>query len=421
VEVKPGETVNIELKLDRNVDLTSKGWFNGSTHVHMNYGGHLRNTPAALLAMARAQGVHIVSGLVANKDNRILDWQYFRPGNPPDPASDIAARSLLLFGEENRPPFWGHTFYIGLRENLISPFLTGYEGTALNSLWPSNSELFRKARAQGAATGYVHAFGGESDPLAGSGVGGAKGYAVDVALGLIDCLEWSAASRGSLIPLFHAWNNDFHIAPVGGEDALANMQDHRPVGIIRTFAYLGRDFSVDGWINALKQGRTIVSSGPVIQFSVNGEQPGGSVKLPAPGSVKLAGQVWSNTPIRLVRVYRNGEPWKSFPLSGEPTQFSFEEQAMVETSSWFSLVVEADEQSPAPQGAYAQAISNSVRVYTGDDKIRSKASAEYFLRWIDRLRGEIADPKLWRTDREKERAMADLDAAAAVYRSRAAE
>ena len=114
-----------------------------------------------------------------------------------DPASNLAERSLLVFGEENRPPFWGHTFYIGLRDHLISPFLTGYEGTGLNSPFPTNTELFRKARVQGAATGYVHAFGGESDPLKGKGIGGAKGYAVDVALGTIDALERSAASRGS--------------------------------------------------------------------------------------------------------------------------------------------------------------------------------------------------------------------------------
>ena len=78
--------------------------------------------------IAHAQGMHIVSALVANKDNRILDWQYFQPGGKEHPASDLADRSLLVFGEEYRPPFWGHTFYIGLRDHLISPFLTGYEG-----------------------------------------------------------------------------------------------------------------------------------------------------------------------------------------------------------------------------------------------------------------------------------------------------
>ena len=63
---------------------------------------------------------------------------------------------LVLVGEEYRPPFYGHMFFLGLRDHLISPFTTGYEGTGIESLYPSNSDMLRKARAQGAVTGYVH-------------------------------------------------------------------------------------------------------------------------------------------------------------------------------------------------------------------------------------------------------------------------
>ena len=41
------------------------------------------------MLMARAQGMNIVSALVANKDNRILDWQYFRKGGGEHPASNL--------------------------------------------------------------------------------------------------------------------------------------------------------------------------------------------------------------------------------------------------------------------------------------------------------------------------------------------
>ncbi len=421
VRVNAGQTAEVRLTMKPHVDLTAKGWFNGSTHVHMNYGGNLHNTPANLLMTANAQGMHIVSSLVANKDNRILDWQYFKPGGKEHPASNLARRSLLLFGEENRPPFWGHTFFIGLTDHLISPFFTGYEGTGLDSLFPANTELFRKARAQGAATGYVHAFGGDSDPLSGSGIGGAKGYAVDVALGTIDALEWSSASRGSLIPLHHAWNNDFPVTPVGGEDSLANMQDNRPVGIIRTYAYLGNNFTVDGWVNALKKGHTFLSSGPVVEFAVNGQMPGDSVRLSNPGPVTVEGKVWSSTPIRLVRIYRDGKIWKDLTIAANQTEFVFREQAQATDSGWFSLVVESDELPPATAKVYAQAVTNAVRVYVGNGKIRSRESAKYFQEWIQRLRKMISDPALWRSEGERQRAFADLDAADNVYKARSAE
>ena len=107
LDLRPGETREVRLTLRQKTDMAAQGWYNGSTHVHMNYGGVIHNTPESLLLMARAQGMHIVSALVANKDNRILDWQYFEKGGKPHPASDIRRRSLLLFGEENRPPSGG--------------------------------------------------------------------------------------------------------------------------------------------------------------------------------------------------------------------------------------------------------------------------------------------------------------------------
>lgn len=414
LDIRPGETRDIRMTLRPKTDMAARGWYNGSTHVHMNYGGVLRNTPENLLLMARAQGMHIVSALVANKDNRILDWQYFAKGGKADPASDISAPSLLLFGEENRPPFWGHTFYIGLSDHLIAPFMTGYDGTALSSLYPSNTDLFLKARSQGAATAYVHAFSGDGDPLM-KGLGGAKGYPVDVALGTIDALEWSAASRGSLIPLFHAWNNDFHIAPVGGEDALTNMQDHRPVGIIRTYAWLGERFSVDAWVDAIKKGHTFASSGPVVNFRVSGKIPGDDLRLPAQGGeVTIEGEVSALTPVRKIVIYRDGRPWRQ-------VSEKFSERVAVNSSHWFSMVVEADELPPASPAVYSQAVTNCVRVYVGDRKIRSAESAQYFLTWIAQLRKITSDPSLWRTEAERAHVHKQFDDAAKVYQSRMVE
>ncbi|MCC6857339.1 MAG: CehA/McbA family metallohydrolase, partial [Bryobacterales bacterium] len=418
VEARAGATHAVTLTLKPVADLPSKGWYAATTHTHMNYGGPLRNTPAMLGLMARAQGLHIVTGMVANKDNRVLDWQHFRPDGQMDPASDLPGRLLIVFGEEHRPSFWGHSFLIGLRDHLISPFASGYKGTALDSIYPSNTDVFREARAQGAATGYVHAFGGDRDPLAGGG--GPKGFGIDVALGTIDGVEWMSSSRGALIPLFHAWNNDFRIAPVGGEDSLANMESQRLPGIMRTYAYLGRNFTLQGWVDALKQGRVFLSSGPVPEFSVGGRMPGESVDLPAGGGpVPITGSVRSRTPLLSVRIYHNGTVWKEIPAAGKK-EVRFAEHAAVSKSGWFSLVAEAEETRPAP-GAFGQAVSNAVRVYVGKQPIRSRASARYYLDWLAKLRAQVSDPSLYRSEREMKRVLARLEEAAAVYRKRLEE
>ena len=241
---------------------------------------------------------------------------------------------------------------------------------------------------------------------------------MDVALGTIDALEWSAASRGSLIPLFHAWNNDFPVTPVGGEDSLANMQDNRPLGIIRTYAWMNGPPSHDGWVSALKNGRVFMTSGPLVEFSVGGKGPGEKVFLPAAGPVAITGRVWSRTPLRVVRIYRNGEVWKEIPVSGKSVQIN--ETVSLDASAWFAIVAEAAEFRPVPQ-AYAQAVTNAVRVYIGGKPIRSRASAEYYLRWLDRLRATISKPEDWRSEREHSRVSAQIDEAAAIFRKRAEE
>ena len=53
----------------------------------------------------------------------------------------------------------------------------------------------------------------------------------------------------------------------------------------------------------------------------------------------------------------------------------------------------------ALDGEYPQAATNVIRVYVGDQKIRNRESAEYFLSWIDKLRGMAEAWPWWRSPR----------------------
>ena len=75
------------------------------------------------MMMSEAEDQDIVNEQVANKDNRILDYQYFVPGGGPHPLSQ--PNRVLVVGQEYRPPFYSHVFMFGIREHLTSPFTTG--------------------------------------------------------------------------------------------------------------------------------------------------------------------------------------------------------------------------------------------------------------------------------------------------------
>ena len=80
-------SAQVDLELQRLTDLSAHGWYNGSTHVHMNYAGNLHNTLENLMMMSAAEDQDMVNEQVANKDNRILDHQYFVPGGKAHPLS----------------------------------------------------------------------------------------------------------------------------------------------------------------------------------------------------------------------------------------------------------------------------------------------------------------------------------------------
>ncbi|MEK7405932.1 MAG: CehA/McbA family metallohydrolase [Acidobacteriota bacterium] len=412
VEVKPEETARLTLTLRRVTDFAAKGWRGGSTHVHTSYGGNLRHGLEDLMLMSRAEGQEIVCALVANKDNRVLDWQHFVPGGGEHPVSQRDPAVKVIVGEEYRPPFWGHVFLLGLKDHLISPFTTGYEGTAIESLYPSNTDMFRKAKAQGAVTGYVHAFGGERDPLEG-GLGVAKAFPVDAALGTVDALEWSQASRAQLAVWHHALNNDLPIWPAGGEDSITDLHRGKLIGSVRTYAFLDKEFSVAAWLEALRKGRTFFTTGPLLEFRVNGRLPGDAIRLAAAGgTVTLEGSVTSIAPLEKVVIYANGRALKQLSVAG-----AFRERVPLTESTWFSLYAEGPPYRFL-DGNYLQAATNAIRVYVGEQPIRNRASAEYFIRWIDKLSELASQWPWWRSEREKQHVLAQFAEARRVYQSR---
>ena len=418
VDAAAGANRNVTVALKRMTDMSARGWYSGSTHTHMNYGGNLRNTLENLMFMAKAEDQDIVNELVANKENRVFDYQYFEPGGGEHSISRKDATTKLLVGQEYRPPFYGHVFMLGLREHLISPFLTGYESTGIESLYPSNTDMFRKALAQSAVTGYVHAFSTDADPLE-RDLGVAKAFPVDAALGTTQCLEWSAASRAQLAVWHHALNNDLRITPTGGEDSISNLQHSKLIGSVRTYAYLGSDFSIAAWLEALRKGRTFFSSGPLLEFRINDKRPGEEVRLPAAGgSITIEAQASSIAPLSKVVIHRNGVEWKQLPLDKHTA--TLRASFPVTESGWYSLYAEGPRNEYLDTN-YVQAATNAIRVYAGDRPIRSKASAEYFVRWIDKLQAMAEEWPWWRSDKEKEHVFAQFREARQVYERLAKE
>lgn len=420
-DIKAGETVAVTVRLKKITELADLGWYGGSTHVHMNYAGNLHNTLENLMMMSEAEDQDIVNEQVANKDNRILDYQHFVPGGGPHPLSQ--PNRVLVVGQEYRPPFYGHVFMFGMRDHLMSPFTTGYEGTAIESLYPSNTDMFRKAKAQGATVGYVHAHFGENDPI-NEGLGGAKGFMVDAALGTTDAVEWSDAGTGLFAPWYAVLNNGFHVTATGGEDSISSMHQSKLVGSVRTYIYTGaKGLSMPAWFQGLREGRAMVTTGPLVLLKVNGMLPGDEVKLPASGGdVQVTGWVRSIVPISQVSLVFNGEVVEKIPVSGDRKSVDFSKTLKVTRSGWYHLRAEGAPADRYPlDSRYAQGFTNPVWVTVGTEPVRSKAAADYSVKWVDQLEAMAKQWPGWRSEKEKTHVFAQFEEARKIYRQRASE
>ena len=357
----------------------------------------------------------IVNEQIANKDNRVLDYQFFVPGGGAYPSS--TPDRILVVGQEYRPPFYGHVFMFGLEDHLISPFTTGYEGTAIESLYPSNTDMLRKAKAQGATTGYVHAFGGDGDLLDGN-LGGGKGFIVDAALGATDALEWSNAGQAGFHPLYAVWNNDLRVTAVGGEDALSSLHWTPLVGATRTYVRTpDGSRTMEGWFQGLGDGRAFVTTGPLVEFTVNGEIPGGEIELPAgTTAVSVRARVRSITPLTRAWLVHNGREVGEVPLAADRTTGDFEGEVAVTGSGWIHLRAEGVPEERYPLDArYAQAFTNPVWFTVGGVPIRDADSADYSLAWIERLTEMAEEWPGWRSEDERRSVFDQFREAAAVY------
>ncbi len=418
IEIVEGEVSELNIELRRMTDMAAKGWYSASTHVHANYGGNLHNTLENLMMMSRAEDQDLVLEQVANKDNRILDYHYFEEGGGSHSISE--EDQIVVVGQEYRPPFYGHVFMFGMREHLISPFVTGYEGTAIESLYPSNTDMFLKAKAQGAVTGYVHPFLGENDPLAGT-LGGGKGFIVDAALGTTDALEWSDSNRAGFFPLYAVWNNGLRVTATGGEDSISSLHRSKLVGSYRTYVYTGNQgLSMEAWFDGLTRGRAMVSSGPLLEMTIGTALPGDTVELPASGGrVNINGQLRSITELDDVALYCNGEEIERFPIRGDGTSLDISYEYEVSDSGWCHLRAEGD---PSERGVldviYAQAFTNPIWIQVGNQAIQDAESARYALAWIDKLQDLAEAWPGWRSQREKDHVYGQFDEARRVYRNK---
>jgi hypothetical protein len=381
-------------------------------HVHMNYGGHYRNTPATLAAQAAAEDLDVVQDLIVNKEERVPDFAWFR--TDADPAS--TAQVTILHAQEFHTSFWGHLGLLHLNDHLLTPDFAAYRHTALASPWPHNGAIANLAHAQGALVGYVHPYDAHIDPAHEPVLSHA--LPADVIAGKVDYLEVMGFSdhKATAEVWYRLLDLGFRLPAGAGTDAMANYAALRgPVGLNRVFLDTGGRRDAAALKAALAGGRGFVSNGPLLGLELGGARPGDTLAR-AGGEVSYHVALRSPVAIDHLELVQNGRVLASFPLAGERRSIDVRGTVRLARGGWVLLRAWNDAADPLLLDLYPYATTSPVYLSLPAPPVQRRADAAFFVTWMERVIAAAAARDDYNDDAERRATLAYLERARDGYR-----
>jgi len=402
LEVIAGQEKTVIVELERWIDPSSRSWYSGESHIHANYGyGHWYNTPETMRLQLEGEGLNVANFMVANSDtDGVFDREFFR--GAPDPLS--ASQTVLYWNEEFRATLWGHMTLLNLQQ-LVEPIFTGFKETTNPWDSPTNAEIADQTHLQGGLVNYTHPANNVSDPYLSAY--SAKAVPVDVALGKIDSLDinWGEAT---LSVWYRLLNCGFRLPASAGTDCFLNRIRSRLPGSDRAYVKIDGPFSYAAWIQNLRKGRSFVTNGPILEFSLGGKHLGETLYLPSADTVSVHASALARSPLSRVELVCNGSVLASGSLASGGLSGTIQQSVRIEKSGWLSFRAYGDDQGQAHTGA--------IYVEVAGKPAASKKDAEYFLQWIDRLEAKLRERNRLPSPELRARVESQLNAARVVYR-----
>ncbi len=277
---------------------------------------------------------------------------------------------------------------------------------------PTNADIADRTRAQKGAVSYTHPASNPDSFY--DGAYAAKGLPVDAALGRIDTMDvMGSGYEASRRLWYRLLNCGFRVPAAAGTDVFLNRITSYPPGWGRCYVKLTNGLSYDEWMQGQKAGRSFITTGPMLEWSADGREPGDALLLDSPGKVRVRARASSQFPIQNLELIVNGAIIPTNPATNSIGEVLLDEEVKLDHSGWLAVRCTSANNS-ASGGVAFGAHSNPIYVEINGHPFDARADAQYFLAWIDRL-----DADLKKRDRISvglEQVKAQLDTGRAVYR-----
>jgi hypothetical protein len=408
IAIAAGETREVPVELERWVHMARDGWYSGELHIHANYGyGAWFNTPATMRLQCAGEDLNVCNFMVANSDADVVyDRPFFRGG--PDPLS--TPECILYWNQEFRSTVWGHMTLVNLRQ-VVEPVFTGFAGTTNPWDSPSNADVADRTHWQKGVVNYTHVSQGEDwsrTPYA------AKAIPIDAALGKVDTLDLNNSWAASVALWYRLLNCGFRLPATAGTDVFLNRIGSNLPGGDRVYVHLDGPLTYEAWINGLKAGRSFVTSGPMLELTVNGSKPGSVLKLGEKPMVRVKARARSQFPLAKAEVVHNGLVVATAPLSEDGLTATLDQEIALDRGGWLAFRASGPGTADTLTGSL-NAHTNPVYVEAGEVPYRSAKEARAFLAWIDQFELLLRARDRFPTAKHRQQAQEQIEAARQVY------
>lgn len=407
IDVAAGKTHEITVDMERWIHQAKAGWYSGENHIHANYGyGQWYNTPATMFQQCSGEDLNVCNFMVANSDtDGIFDRAFFR-GRP----DSLSTRETILYwNQEFRSTLWGHMTLVNLKQ-VVEPIMTGFKDTTNPWDIPTNSDIADRTHWQKGHVNYTHGVQTAEDPLSNPYAG--KAMPVDIALGKIDSLDINASYAGT-VPVWHRFLNcGFHVPASAGTDCFLNKIVSQLPGGDRCYVKIDGPLSYERWIEGLREGKSFVTNGPMLEFTIDRSQIGDWIKAPVPQKMTVRARASAAFPLAKVEVLYNGKPVAS--IEPDKKSAKIEREVLIDKSGWLAVRATGPGHPDSPLPAlYAH--TNPIYVEIAGKPARSRADALFMLNWLDRLAVMQRERNRIPTEELRRHVQGQIDAARAVY------
>ena len=323
------EPVELRFELTRWIDMAALGWYSGDTHVHRS----LDDLPNLLLAEDLNVGLPL---------SYWVTTAYTLPGSG-DKSTAVDIRPEPIHVDSTHVIYPVNTEYeifrVGdKRHTLGAVFALGHK-TPFQAGVPPVRPIAEEARRQGALLDLdkhswpwslmlVPVMNVDLFELANNHVWrtefGFRQWTIDMApeyqsleIDKHGFTEWGWIDFG-FQTYYALLNCGFRMRPTAGT---ASGVHPVPLGFGRVYVHLPGGFSYQKWMQGLGEGRSFVTTGPMLIVQVDGRPPGATIRQEAAGrqTYRVAGQVESSRPLAPIEIVVNGEVVERIPAANRQT------------------------------------------------------------------------------------------------------